>query len=61
MQGTGLAAKNYTQYSSETRNYKKFQKRSLPNVYRDGALAEKYTNKESTFHNIDTFHTTIPT
>ena len=52
---------SYMQYSlkrAETRNYKIFLKKTLPKV--GMALQTKYTNnKESTFHNIATFHTTI--
>ena len=40
-------------------NYKRFLKRNLPNVGMAYWLT-KYTNKEGTFHNIATFHTTIP-
>ena len=40
--------------------YKYISKRNLPNVEMDGWMT-KYTNKESTFHNIATFHTTIST
>ena len=62
-----LAKKDY--YSSlkraKTINYKRFLKRNLPNVGMDAHgwrhWLTKYTNKESTFHNIATFHTTIPT
>ena len=46
------------------KKFKKISKRNLPNVGMGGwmdALADKYKNKESTFHNIATFHTTIPT
>ena len=50
-----------TSSSSETRNYKRFLKRNLPNVGMAGwrHWLTKYTDKESTFHNIATFHTTI--
>ena len=43
---------------------KKISIRNLPNGGMGGwmeALTDKYTNKESTFHNIVTFHTTIST
>ena len=42
---------------AETINFK-ISKRNLPNVGMTGWLT-KYTYKESTFHNIATFHTTI--
>ena len=48
---------------AETRYYKNFLKRNLPNVGMAGwkHWLTKYRNKkESTFHNIATFHTTIP-
>ena len=49
---------------SRNKKFKKISKRNLLNVGMGGwmeALAEKHTNKERTFHNIATFHTTIPT
>ena len=56
-----LLAKNYSSLKrAATRNYKRFIKINLSNVGMAHWLAE-YTNKESTFHNVATFHTTIPT
>ena len=50
--------------TGNSKKFKKISKRNLPNVGMvDGwrHWLTKYTNKESTFHNIATFHTTIPT
>ena len=56
-----LLANYYSSFKrAETRNYKRFLKRNLPNVGMVHWLT-KYTNKKSTFLNIATFHTTIPT
>ena len=54
-----LLAKNYSSLKrAEIRNYK----RNLYQMYIELAhWLTKNTNKESTFHNIATFHTTIPT
>ena len=59
----------FIQYSlkrAETRKLKRFLKKStkIRNGWTDGDTGltlTKYTNKESTFHNFGTFHTTIPT
>ena len=52
-----LLAMHFTYQTIMKRTYKRFLKRNPPNV---GILADKYTDKESTFHNIATIHTTIP-
>ena len=44
---------------AETRNYKISKKKSTK--CRDGWMEAKYADKESTFNNIATFHTTIHT
>ena len=47
------------------KKFNEISKRNLPNVgmggWMEAGWLTKYTNKESTFHNIATFHTTIPT
>ena len=63
---TNWTPNQYTEYPNLyiNKKFKKISKRNLPNIGMSGwmeALADKVHKQGSKFHNIATFHTTIPT